>query len=265
MRTQTTFVFFDTTLRDGEQSPGWHHAPRGKAPQWPIRSRPSGRRPRGRIRRASDGDFNAVQASLARSRAPYRLPGPRQAEDIEPPPAPSKPAPSNRIHVFLASSDLHLGVQARISREQALDQSPSPSASPHLLRDSRVLHRDGTRTDHEFLIKMITVAIQAGHTTINIPDTVGYTLPPSTRPSSKMVKARALVSRSRGEDAVFLSTTVTTTSACRRHSLAGVEGEPARSSAPSRIGERAGNAALEEIAAALMVRRDKFPYTTILI
>jgi 2-isopropylmalate synthase len=117
---------------------------------------------------------------------------------------------------------------------------------------------DGTRSDPEFLLKMITVAVQAGATTINIPDTVGFTTPAEYAAIFRLVKARVP-----GIDDIILS------AHCHNdlgmavaNSLAGIEGGARQVECTiNGIGERAGNAALEEVAAALMVRRDKFPYT----
>jgi 2-isopropylmalate synthase len=118
---------------------------------------------------------------------------------------------------------------------------------------------DGTRSDHEFLVQMITVAVQAGATTINIPDTVGYTTPAEYTALFRMVKARVP-----DMENVILSTHChDDLGMAVANSLAGIEGGARQVECTiNGIGERAGNAALEEIAAALMVRRDRFPYTS---
>jgi len=170
-----------------------------------------------------------------------------------------EPAPSNRIHLVLASSDLHLECKLRITRDQALDQAAeSVRLARSFTEDVEFSTEDGTRSDPEFLLKMITVAVQAGATTINIPDTVGFTTPEEYAAIFRLVKARVP-----GIDDIILS------AHCHNdlgmavaNSLAGIEGGARQVECTiNGIGERAGNAALEEIAAALMVRRDKFPYT----
>ena len=253
-------VFFDTTLRDGEQSPGctMHHEEKLRMAHQiaalGVDVLEAG------FAIASDGDFAAVQA-IAREVRGTRIASLARCkrEDIEAAARAVEPAPSNRIHVFLASSDLHLEYKLRITREQALEQA---AESVRLARsytdDVEFSTEDGTRTDHEFLIKMVTVAVQAGATTINIPDTVGYTTPAEYKALFEMVKARVP-----GIENVILSTHChDDLGMAVANSLAGVEGGARQIECTiNGIGERAGNAALEEIAAALMVRRDKFPYT----
>jgi 2-isopropylmalate synthase len=253
-------VFFDTTLRDGEQSPGctMHHEEKLRMAHQiaalGVDVLEAG------FAIASDGDFNAVHA-IAREVKGTRIASLARCkrEDIEAAARAVEPAASNRIHVFLASSDLHLEYKLRISREQALEQAAeSVRLACSYTDDVEFSTEDGTRTDHEFLLKMITVAVQAGATTINIPDTVGYTTPDEYANLFRMVKARVA-----GIDDVILSTHChNDLGMAVANSLAGVEGGARQIECTvNGIGERAGNAALEEIAAALMVRRDKFPYT----
>ncbi len=253
-------VFFDTTLRDGEQSPGctMHHEEKLRMAHQiaalGVDVLEAG------FAIASDGDFNAVHA-IAREVKGTRIASLARCkrEDIEAAARAVEPAASNRIHVFLASSDLHLEYKLRISREQALAQAAeSVRLACSYTDDVEFSTEDGTRTDHEFLLKMITIAVQAGATTINIPDTVGYTTPDEYAAIFRMVKARVA-----GIDDVILSTHChNDLGMAVANSLAGVEGGARQVECTvNGIGERAGNAALEEIAAALMVRRDKFPYT----
>jgi 2-isopropylmalate synthase len=253
-------VFFDTTLRDGEQSPGctMHHEEKLRMAHQiaalGVDVLEAG------FAIASDGDFNAVHAIAREVRGPRIASLSRcKRDDIEAAARAVEPAASNRIHVFLASSDLHLEYKLRISREQALEQAAeSVLLACSYTDDVEFSTEDGTRTDHEFLLKMITVAVQAGATTINIPDTVGYTTPEEYAALFRMVKARVP-----GIDDVILSTHChNDLGMAVANSLAGIEGGARQIECTiNGIGERAGNAALEEIAAALMVRRDKFPYT----
>jgi 2-isopropylmalate synthase len=253
-------VFFDTTLRDGEQSPGctMHHDEKLRMAHQlaalGVDVLEAG------FAISSDGDFNAVHA-IAREVKGTRIASLARCkrEDIEAAARAVEPASSNRIHLFLASSDLHLEYKLRITREQALEQA---AESVRLARtftdDVEFSTEDGTRTDHEFLLKMITVAVQAGATTINIPDTVGYTTPDEYAAIFRMVKARVP-----GIENVVLSTHChDDLGMAVANSLAGIEGGARQvECAINGIGERAGNAALEEIAAALMVRHDRYPYT----
>ncbi|MDW5267132.1 MULTISPECIES: 2-isopropylmalate synthase [Acidobacteriaceae] len=253
-------VFFDTTLRDGEQSPGctMHHEEKLRMAHQLVNLGVDILEAGFAI--ASDGDFNAVQA-IAREVKGTRIASLARCkrEDIKAAGRAIAPAPSNRIHLFLASSDLHLEYKLRITREQALDQAGEAVRQALAFTDDvEFSTEDGTRTDHEFLIKMITVAVQAGATTINIPDTVGYTTPEEYANIFRMVKARVP-----GIEKVILSTHChDDLGMAVANTLAGVEGGARQVECTiNGIGERAGNAALEEIAAALMVRHDRFPYT----
>ena len=253
-------VFFDTTLRDGEQSPGctMHHEEKLRLAHQiaalGVDVLEAG------FAIASDGDFAAIRAVAHEVRGPRIASLARcKREDIEAAARAVEPAPSNRIHLVLASSDLHLEYKLRITREQALDQAAeSIRLARSFTEDVEFSTEDGTRSDPEFLLKMITVAVQAGATTINIPDTVGFTTPEEYAAIFRLVKARVP-----GIDDIILS------AHCHNdlgmavaNSLAGIEGGARQVECTiNGIGERAGNAALEEIAAALMVRRDKFPYT----
>ncbi|WP_051978292.1 2-isopropylmalate synthase [Edaphobacter aggregans] len=261
MRDPNQIVFFDTTLRDGEQSPGctMHHDEKLRMAHQ-LRDLGVDILEAG-FAIASEGDFAAVQAIA------HEVKGTRVAslarckrEDIDAAGRAIQPAASNRIHIFLASSDLHLEYKLRITREQALDQvAESVRQALTYTDDVEFSTEDSTRTDPEFLVKMITVAVQAGATTINIPDTVGYTTPAEYEAIFRMVKQRVP-----GAENVVLSTHChDDLGMAVANSLAGIRGGARQVECTiNGIGERAGNAALEEIAAALMVRRDQFPYTS---
>jgi 2-isopropylmalate synthase len=260
MRDPNQIVFFDTTLRDGEQSPGctMHHEEKLRMAHQ-LRDLGIDILEAG-FAIASEGDFNAVQA-IAREVTGARIASLARCkrEDIDAAGRAIQPAPVNRIHVFLASSDLHLEAKLKISRDQALDHvAESVRFARTFTDDVEFSTEDGTRTDPEFLIKMITVAVQAGANTINIPDTVGYTTPAEYEAIFRMVKQRVP-----GIENVVLSTHChDDLGMAVANSLAGIQGGARQVECTiNGIGERAGNAALEEIAAAIMVRRDKFPYT----
>ncbi|HZY63269.1 MAG TPA: 2-isopropylmalate synthase [Edaphobacter sp.] len=253
-------IFFDTTLRDGEQSPGctMHHDEKlrmaRQLAELGVDVLEAG------FAIASEGDFNAVQAIAREIKGPTIASLSRcKREDIEAAGRALEPAVSRRIHLFLASSDLHLEYKLRISREQALDQAVEAVRLARTFTDDvEFSTEDGTRTDPEFLIKIITVAVQAGATTINIPDTVGYTTPNEYANIFRTVKARVP-----GIENVVLSTHChDDLGMAVANSLAGIQGGARQvECAMNGIGERAGNAALEEIAAALMVRHDQYPFT----
>lgn len=260
MQNPNQIVFFDTTLRDGEQSPGCTmHLDEKLRMAHQLRDLGVDILEAG-FAIASEGDFEAVQ-TIAREVTGTRIASLARCkrDDIDAAGRAIQAAKSNRIHIFLASSDLHLEYKLRISREQALDQTAESVRQALTYTDNvEFSTEDGTRTDPDFLVKMITVAVQAGATTINIPDTVGYTTPQEYAATFRMVRERVP-----GIENVILSTHChDDLGMAVANTLAGIEGGARQvECAINGIGERAGNAALEEVAAALMVRRDKFPYT----
>jgi 2-isopropylmalate synthase len=260
MSSSNQIVFFDTTLRDGEQSPGctMHHDEKlrmaHQLADLGVDVIEAG------FAIASQGDSDSIRqiarevrgariASLARCKR----------EDIEAAARAVEPAEKSRIHTFLASSDLHLEAKLKITRAEALEQA---AESVRLARtfcdDVEFSAEDATRTDPGFLVKIITVAVQAGATTINIPDTVGYTTPEEYAATFRM-----LIEKVPGAENVIFSTHChDDLGMAVANTLAGIQaGARQVECTITGIGERAGNAALEEIAAALMVRRDKLPYT----
>ena len=260
MSSSNQIVFFDTTLRDGEQSPGctMHNDEKLRMAHqladlgvdvieagFAIASQGDS----DSIRTISREVRNARIASLARCKR----------EDIEAAARAIEPAAKSRIHTFLASSDLHLEAKLKITRAEALEQA---AESVRLARtftdDVEFSAEDATRTDPDFLVKIVTAAVQAGATTINIPDTVGYTTPDEYAATFRMLLAKVP-----GVESVILSTHChDDLGMAVANTLAGIQaGARQVECTINGIGERAGNAALEEIAAALMVRRDKLPYT----
>lgn len=259
MRDPNQIVFFDTTLRDGEQSPGCTmHLDEKLRMAHQLRDLGVDILEAG-FAIASEGDFHAVQ-TIAREVKGTRIASLARCkrEDIDAAGRAIQPAASNRIHVFLASSDLHLEYKLRITREQALDQAAeSVQQALTYTDDVEFSTEDGTRTDPDFLVKMVTVAVQAGAKTINIPDTVGYTTPAEYEALFRMVRERVPGS----ENVTYSTHCHDDLGMAVANTLAGIQGGARQVECTiNGIGERAGNAALEEIAAALMVRRDKFPY-----
>jgi 2-isopropylmalate synthase len=260
MSSSNQIVFFDTTLRDGEQSPGctMHHAEKLRMAHQlaalGVDVLEAG------FAIASQGDSDSIRqiarevrgtriASLARCKR----------EDIEAAARAVEPAEKSRIHTFLATSDLHLEAKLKISRSEAIYQAAeSVSLARTFADDVEFSAEDATRTDPDFLVEIVTIAVQAGATTINIPDTVGYTTPDEYAATFRMLLARVP-----GIEDVILSTHChNDLGMAVANTLAGIQaGARQVECTINGVGERAGNAALEEIAAALMVRRDKLPFT----
>ena len=254
-------TIFDTTLRDGEQSPGCSMNVQEKlrlAQQldqlgvdvieagFPI---------------ASDGDFEAVQLIAGSVRRPI-IAGLARAcmADIDRAWQALKGAARPRIHVFLATSDIHLKYKLRITREQCLAQArEAVQHAKKLCDDVQFSPEDATRTDIPFLCEVVEAVIAAGATTVNIPDTVGYSMPEEY---GQMI--RALFEKVAGIEKVTISTHChNDLGLAVANSLAGVQnGARQVECTINGIGERAGNASLEEVAMAMRVRADRYGYET---
>jgi 2-isopropylmalate synthase len=254
-------VIFDTTLRDGEQSPGCSMNLDEKlliARQldvlgvdvieagFPISSR---------------GDFAAVQKVASEVRRPIIAALARaKKEDIECAWDAVNKADKPRIHLFLASSDIHLQHKLKITREQALQQTKQAVAlAKSLLNDVEFSPEDATRTEPQFLCAMVETAIAAGATTVNIPDTTGYTMPEEF--------ARIVTTTLRdvkGADRITLSVHChNDLGMAVANSLAAIRaGARQVETCINGIGERAGNCAMEEVVMAMRVRPDHYPYET---
>jgi 2-isopropylmalate synthase len=260
MSSHNQIVFFDTTLRDGEQSPGctMHHDEKLRMAHQlaalGVDVLEAG------FAIASQGDSDSIRMIAREVRGPRIASLARcKREDIEAAARSIEPAEKARIHTFLASSDLHLEAKLKITRAEALDQAASSVRLARTFADDvEFSAEDATRTDPDFLVEIVTVAVQAGATTINIPDTVGYTTPDEYAATFRM-----LIEKVPGIDDVILSTHChNDLGMAVANTLAGIHAGARQAECTiNGIGERAGNAALEEIAAALMVRRDKLPYT----
>jgi 2-isopropylmalate synthase len=256
---ESRVIIFDTTLRDGEQSPGFSMNIDEKLRMaetladlgvdvleagFPI---------------ASIGDFDSVYriaqavkgpviTGLARSGSADIL---RAAEAI-------KPAERRRIHTFLSTSALHMKYKLRMEPDAVLAAvTASVTLARNFTDDVEWSAEDGSRTDPDFLCRCVEAAIAAGATTINIPDTVGYALPEDMARIFTMVRTKVP-----GADKIILSThchndlglAVANTLAAVRAGARQIE------CTINGIGERAGNAALEEIVMAIRTRPDAVPY-----
>jgi len=254
-------IIFDTTLRDGEQSPGFSMnlaeklrmaealAERGvdvMEAGFPI---------------ASPGDFESVQEIARHIRGPVicGLARTGQADILRAAEA-LRPAERKRIHVFLSTSPLHMKYKLRMEPEAVLELAiASVTLARQHADDVEWSAEDGSRTDPDFLCRCVEAAIKAGATTINIPDTVGYAVPEDMTRIFSM-----LLERVPGADQVVLSThnhndlglAVANTLAALRAGVRQVE------CTINGIGERAGNAALEETVMAIRTRPDAAPYQT---
>jgi 2-isopropylmalate synthase len=207
---------------------------------------------------SSDGDFSAIDTIAREVRGPVITSLARAKRgDIERAAESLKHAQKSRIHIFLASSDLHLEYKLKISREEALEQAAESVALATTLADEvEFSPEDSTRTDPDFLCKIVGVAVEAGATIINLPDTVGYAVPSDYAAMFSMIRNRV-----QGADKVILSAhTHDDLGLAVANALAAIEaGARQVECTINGIGERAGNAALEEIAAALHVRGDRYP------
>jgi 2-isopropylmalate synthase len=210
---------------------------------------------------ASDGDFEGVQAIAAAVRRPV-IAGLARAcrQDIERAWEALKDAARPRIHVFLATSDIHLQYKLRITRDQCVAQAREAiQLAKSLCDDVEFSPEDATRTDVDFLCRVLDAVVEAGATTLNIPDTVGYTVPSEFAELISTIRRRV-----RGIENVTIS------AHCHNDLGMAVANALAAVSAGARqvectingIGERAGNASLEEIVMAMRVRPDRYPYET---
>ena len=261
-------LFFDTTLRDGEQSPGCVMYGAEKLRMAHQIAALGVDILEAGFAIASEGDAESIRniarevgsargpiiASLARARR----------EDIEAAARSTEPAARPRLHTVLSTSDLHLAAKLKITRAEALDQIAEMVALARTYCDDvEFSPEDATRTDPGFLVRVCEVAIQAGATTLNLPDTVGYCLPQGYADMFRMVRERVPGIRgANGEDAIVLS------AHCHddlglavANSLAAIQaGVRQVECAINGIGERAGNASLEELAAIFVTRRDQLPF-----
>jgi 2-isopropylmalate synthase len=262
-------IIFDTTLRDGEQSPGATLQLREKVAIAHQLNRLGVDVCEAGFPIASPGDFEAVRTIakevghvVADGRdAPMTIAGLARAteKDIERCYEAVRAAPRHRIHTFLATSDIHLEHKLRISRTQALERAVKAVAfAKSLCADVEFSTEDGGRSDPAFLVDIVGAVIEAGATTINVPDTVGYTLP-----SEYGALFAHLIKHTCGADRVVWSTHChDDLGLATANSLAAVAaGARQVECTINGIGERAGNTSLEEIVMTLSTRPHFFSVT----
>jgi 2-isopropylmalate synthase len=260
---QNHLAFFDTTLRDGEQSPGCSMTTQEKLTMAHALEDLGVDIIEAGFAMASEGDFAAIATITQAIRKPRITSLARaKTEDIEMAARALQFADRARIHVFLAASDLHLEYKLKIGRAEALELcGESVRLARSLADDVEFSPEDATRSDRDFLVEMVGIAVEAGATTINMPDTVGYTTPEEYGQMFREVRERIPAIDEKG--VVLSAHCHDDLGLAVANSLAAVQaGARQVECTINGIGERAGNAALEEIAAALYVRGERFGVTT---
>ena len=254
-------VIFDTTLRDGEQSPGCSMTADEKVRMARQIDRLGVDIIEAGFPIASDGDFHAVQAVAQVVRRPVIAALARcRRDDIERAWQALAGAARPRIHTFLATSDIHLEHKLKISRRECLEQArDAVQFAKSMCEDVEFSPEDATRTDVNFLCDVVDVVIETGATTINIPDTVGHTVPSEF---SNLI--HAIRGRVRGAEGVVISAHChDDLGLATANTLAAVEaGARQVECTVNGIGERAGNTSIEEFVMTMRVRPDRYAFET---
>jgi len=254
-------IIFDTTLRDGEQSPGASMNLEEKVRMARQIDALGVDVIEAGFPMASEDDFRAVRAVAREVRRPLIAALARTTrDDIERAWRALEGAARPRIHTFVATSDLHMRHKLRKEREEVLAMAvEAVRLARSFTPDVEFSAEDATRSDVEFLCRVVGAALEAGATTINIPDTVGYTIPEEFARIIRTLRER-VPGLARATLSVHCHNDLGLAVA---NSLAAVEaGARQVECTVNGIGERAGNASLEELVMALYVRRDLLPYTT---
>ncbi len=252
---------FDTTLRDGEQSPGASMTPAEKLRMAQQLETLGVDVLEAGFPASSPADFAAVRDIARVVRRPTIAALARAADhDIDRAAAALEAAAHGRLHVFIATSDIHLTHKLRIEREECIDRAVmAVQRARRYTGDVEFSAEDATRTDLAFLARVVAAVLEAGATTINLPDTVGYAHPEEIRHMLATLYGRVPGLR----DVVVSVHCHDDLGLAVANSLAGIAaGARQVECTVNGIGERAGNAALEEIVMALHTRRDSLPYET---
>jgi 2-isopropylmalate synthase len=252
-------IIFDTTLRDGEQSPGATMTFEEKLEVADLLDALGVDVIEAGFPIASDGDFEAVSAIAKRVKRASVAGLARAAfKDIDRCAEAVRHAVRPRIHTFVSTSPLHMKYKLQKSPEEVLAMvTAQVSRARNHVADVEWSAEDGTRTEMDFLCRCVEAAIKAGATTINIPDTVGYTVPDEYERIFREVIERVPNS----DKAIFSVHCHNDLGLAVANTLAGLNGGARQIECTiNGIGERAGNAALEEVAMALRTRADALPY-----
>jgi 2-isopropylmalate synthase len=255
---------FDTTLRDGEQSPGATMTLEEKLQVAEVLDEMGVDIIEAGFPIASNGDFEAVVA-VAKQVKNSVVAGLARAipADIARAGEAVRHARQGRIHTFVSTSPIHLAHQMKKTEDQVLEIiTQTVTQARNLIDNVEWSAMDATRTPIEFLARCVELAIKAGATTINLPDTVGYAVPDEHEAMFRTIREKVP-----GADAIILS------SHCHNdlglavaNSLAAVRGGARQVECTiNGLGERAGNAALEEVVMALRTRADAMPYHTAIV
>lgn len=258
MRTEKIEIF-DTTLRDGEQSPGCSMNLSEKIKMarqleflgvdileagFPI---------------ASEGDFEAVKAISAEIKNTKIAALARTTElDISRAAKALEKAQHSRIHTFVATSDIHLEYKLKKTRDQVLEMTRNAvRLAKNYVEDVEFSAEDATRSDVEFLCEVFNIAVEEGATVLNVPDTVGYTLPNEYSNLIKTIKEKVVGDKDvtisvhcHNDLGLAVANSLSAVAAGARQVECTING----------IGERAGNASLEEIIMICAVRADRMPF-----
>ncbi|HTQ72121.1 MAG TPA: 2-isopropylmalate synthase [Acidocella sp.] len=256
---ESRVIIFDTTLRDGEQSPGFSMNIDEKLRMAEALAALGVDVMEAGFPIASPGDFESVQRIAQSIKGPVITGLARSAPgDITRAGEAIRAAERKRIHTFISTSPLHMKYKLRMEPEAVLEAvTNSVTLARDFTDDVEWSAEDGTRTDIDFLCRCVEAAIKAGATTINIPDTVGYAVP------EDMVRIFSTVrERVPGAERIILSTHChNDLGLAVANTLAALQGGARQIECTiNGIGERAGNASLEEVVMAVRTRPDSNPY-----
>jgi 2-isopropylmalate synthase len=258
---QDRVVIFDTTLRDGEQSPGATMTHEEKIEVAEVLDAMGVDVIEAGFPVASEGDFAAVHEIAKRTKNAVICGLARAAQkDIDRAGEAIKPAQRGRIHTFISTSPVHMKWKLQMEPEKVYEMViSSVTRARNHTDDVEWSCEDGTRTEHDFLCRCVEAAIKAGATTINVPDTVGYTVPEEYFALIRMLRERV----PNADKARFSAHCHDDLGMAVANSLAGVRaGIRQIECTINGIGERAGNASLEEVVMAMKVRNDVLPFWT---
>lgn len=254
-------VIFDTTLRDGEQCPGATMTLEEKLAVAELLDAMGVDIIEAGFPIASNGDFEAV-SEIARRTKRATIAGLARAipADIARAGEAVRHAKAGRIHTFVSTSAIHLAHQMRKTQDEVIEIIlKTVTQARDLVEDVEWSAMDATRTDIDYLCRCVEAAIRSGATTINLPDTVGYATPQEYGAMFRQVRERVPNS----DKAIFSVHCHNDLGLAVANSLAGLEGGARQIECTvNGIGERAGNAALEEIVMAIRTRADVMPYDT---